>query len=130
MDLTDVLTELIEKLKEPLEGQEVWEVYRQGTAPPPPLPDTFWCYWNLATDGVAYYDDDRGGRVEHYMIYLYGKNGSPIALRQAMAARLVLLESEGWTAVGLPMDIPAESGYIGLGLRLAKRVSQADQVRG
>lgn len=125
-DFAGALGELVELLTQPIDGF-VHAVYRQGSAPPKPLPDRFFTYWNVASHGVSFYANKRRGRVEYYSICLYERQGDPVAARRRLGQVVERLDGAGWIMDGLPMDIPAEPGYIGLNLRAVKRVDLPEE---
>lgn len=111
-----VVDNLIDELKE-----LGYPVIKQGSLPPDePYPDNFFTYWNNASDGVSFYDNDENGILWSYSVNSYSTNERNVDSNLIAAKKR--LRQAGFIVYGSGYDVASdEPTHTGRGMTVLYR---------
>ena len=93
-----------------------YPVRLQGSLlPKEKYPDSFFTYWNTATEDSAFYDNNEHKYIWMFTIYFYST--SPELVNTILIQAKKLLKTSGWIVMGKGYDVPSdEKTHTGRGL--------------
>lgn len=97
-----------------------YPVYQQGSFPQnETYPDSFFTFWNNASDGGSFYDNDEHSTVWDFDLNFYSND--PTLVNTKLLEAKALLKSAGFTVHGKGYDVASdEITHIGRGIHVLK----------